>query len=172
METVTIALQSSEIEFKSRLKELDLEPIKAKLLYSFRDVWDLEKLKLIEKEYKKFLFLCFKYQEKAIVPSKLVDDFWHQHILDTGKYKDDCFDLFGYFLHHFPYFGMRDKKVEEVHEEAIKETQELYKKEFGGILSDGFTCQGVPTSNAPAMQGTTEFNLRKEKRPTIKDVLI
>ena len=29
------------------------------------------------------------------------------HILDTRAYSRDCEFLFGRFLHHFPYFGMR-----------------------------------------------------------------
>ena len=35
-----------------------------------------------------------------------MDAFWHQHILDTVAYQRDTVQIFGYFLHHFPYFGI------------------------------------------------------------------
>ncbi len=31
-----------------------------------------------------------------------IDLFWHEHILDTKKYKQDCEMVFGRFLHHVP----------------------------------------------------------------------
>ncbi len=55
-----------------------------------------------EIEYMKFLALKRTYPEKEIVPNRVVDIFWHQHILDTMKYAEDCENLFGYFVHHFP----------------------------------------------------------------------
>jgi hypothetical protein len=39
--------------------------------------------------------------------AKIVDEIWHQHILDTHAYHRDCDAIFGSYLHHFPYFGMR-----------------------------------------------------------------
>jgi hypothetical protein len=50
-------------------------------------------------------FIC--YPDADIVPCHLVDDIWHQHILDTIAYREDCDATFGRFLDHFPYFGMR-----------------------------------------------------------------
>ena len=31
-----------------------------------------------------------------------VDEFWHQHILDTRKYRDDCENIFGHYMDHTP----------------------------------------------------------------------
>lgn len=36
------------------------------------------------------------------VPNKQIDEMWHEHILDTRKYSDDCQTVFGYYLHHTP----------------------------------------------------------------------
>ena len=61
---------------------------------------------------------------------------WHYHILDTEKYAEDCRDIFGYFVHHFPYFGMRGDEDAQHLQAAFVETQELYVKEFGKSLSE------------------------------------
>ena len=58
-------------------------------------------------------------------------EFWHFHILDTLKYQEDCDNIFGYFLHHFPYFGMRGQEDEANLKEAWNSTISLYEKTFG-----------------------------------------
>jgi hypothetical protein len=40
-------------------------------------------------EYRKFLALQLAYPDAEIVPCKLADDMWHQHILDTTAYRED-----------------------------------------------------------------------------------
>ena len=93
--------------------------------------WDLEYAKIVEIEYKKFLTLCLEYPKNAIVPSLEVDKFWHYHILDTMKYAEDCENIFGYFLHHFPYFGMRGEEYLNNLNKAWRETCEIYINRFG-----------------------------------------
>lgn len=52
--------------------------------------------------YKRFLWLCLKYPDSALVPTKDMDEFWHNHILHTRRYFKDCQNLFGRYLHHIP----------------------------------------------------------------------
>jgi hypothetical protein len=92
--------------------------------------WSEEQCEEAELEYKKFLALKRTYPEKEIVPNKMVDIFWHQHILDTAKYAEDCETLFGYFVHHFPYFGMNGTEDAQNLSDAFEETKELYQKHF------------------------------------------
>ena len=40
--------------------------------------------------------------EPLVPPSQDVDDFWHQHVLNTKKYALDCKNVLGFFLHHDP----------------------------------------------------------------------
>lgn len=40
--------------------------------------------------------------EPMVPPSQDVDDFWHQHVLNTKKYALDCKNVLGFFLHHDP----------------------------------------------------------------------
>jgi hypothetical protein len=93
--------------------------------------WSLGKCETVEQEYKRFLALKRAYPDKEIVPDRLVDTFWHQHILDTEKYAMDCSNLFGYFLHHYPYFGMQGAEDYANLCAAFRETRELYGSHFG-----------------------------------------
>src|SRR5687767_9924066 len=57
--------------------------------------------------YRNFLYLNKKYgKERQLPPSEDVDQFWHNHILDTEKYRADCDAIFGHYLHHYPYLGI------------------------------------------------------------------
>jgi hypothetical protein len=89
----------------STIQNLDLSLVKMKLM----DVdegkgWTNDQCNFAEKEYKRFLNLILVYNDA--VPTKAIDIFWHQHILDTRAYHTDCEQVFGKYLHHFPYFGM------------------------------------------------------------------
>jgi len=92
--------------------------------------WTKEQCESAEFEYKRFLALKRTYPNKDIVPNKMVDQFWHQHILDTKKYAEDCELIFGYFMHHFPYFGMKDEQDMQNLVDAFEETKELYNLHF------------------------------------------
>jgi len=114
------------------IQALDLDPIKFKLMDPEEGQgWSREYVDQMAIEYKRFLTLSVKYPEETIAPSKDIDKFWHGHILDTMKYAEDCQNVFGYFLHHFPYFGMRGEEDAANLAEAGKTTNRLYEKEFG-----------------------------------------
>jgi hypothetical protein len=105
-----------------------------------------EQTALAEKEYKRFLILLELYPEKPIVPNKIMDTFWHYHILDTQKYHNDCNKVFGGYLHHYPYFGLKGKEDAQNLESAFQETQRLYEFAFGepmnkSEMSDASHCK-------------------------------
>lgn len=113
---------------------LDLDPIKFKLMDAKEGHgWTREEADRHELEYRRFLALVAKYPEEAITPDTDVDKFWHGHILDTMKYAEDCEQVFGYFLHHFPYFGMRGDEDAANLAEAAAKTRSLYQQEFGHL---------------------------------------
>jgi hypothetical protein len=64
-------------------------------------------------------------------PSKDVDEFWHNHILDTKKYREDCQAIFGFYLDHYPYFGMDQESTKEDLNVAFEKMQRLHEQEFG-----------------------------------------
>lgn len=89
-----------------------------------------------EKWYKRFLILVISNQTKNIVPHKIIDRVWHTHILDTRKYAEDCQEVFGFILHHFPFFGMRDDADFDHLEAAGNEAKDMYSEVFGESLEN------------------------------------
>jgi hypothetical protein len=115
-----------------KIRNLDLGPIRYKAtLAESRLGWTDEEAGLVEEEYRRYLALKYLYPEKALPPHVYVDEFWHLHILDTEKYMEDCHEIFGEYIHHFPYFGARGEEDEQVFKAAYAQTVMLYKKHFG-----------------------------------------
>lgn len=76
-------------------------------------------------EYKKFLLLFSLYgnTDRVLAPGYLVDEVWHEHILHSKQYYDDCMNVFnGTILHHYP--SMKEEG------ESLSDTYELYEKTF------------------------------------------
>src|SRR5258705_423349 len=120
------------------IQALDLDPIKFKLMDPEEGQgWSREYVDQMAIEYKRFLTLSVRYPDETIAPSKDVDKFWHGHILDTMKYAEDCEKVFGYFLHHFPYFGMRGEEDAAALAQAGEGMARLYAQEFGEPMPQG-----------------------------------
>jgi len=97
---------SNSDEINSLVNTINFEKLKWKLTKSTEATWNEAMCDFAEVEYKKFITLKLLYPKVSFVPSKLVDNFWHEHILDTKSYAEDCDTLFGTFIHHYPYFGI------------------------------------------------------------------
>ncbi|MRW85574.1 hypothetical protein GJ698_15940 [Pseudoduganella sp. FT26W] len=111
---------------------LDLEPIKVKLMHEESgEGWTLERANAVEFEYRRFLQLMKQYPDEQTAPLVDVDTFWHYHILDTMKYHADCDAVFGHYLHHFPYIGLRGEDDEAAHLRVGQRMRELYEATFG-----------------------------------------
>jgi hypothetical protein len=112
----------------------NLEPLLVKALDHEEGYgWTLDFALDIAEEYRRFSLLCRQYPDEPIVPSTFVDDLWHLHILDTLKYAEDSEQYYGYFLHHFPYFGMRGEADAAHLQQAWQHTLALYAKHFGPV---------------------------------------
>ncbi len=130
----TNSLKKTSDQIVAKIHALDLAPIKFKLMDKEEGHgWSRAYADHIEIEYKRFLTLLVKYPEASIAPSKDVDKFWHGHILDTLKYAEDCNHVFGYFLHHFPYFGMRGDEDAANLAAAAATMNRLYRQEFDEV---------------------------------------
>jgi hypothetical protein len=111
---------------------LDLDAIKVKLMHEESgEGWSLAYADAVEFEYRRFLYLVKKFPHEQAAPLFDVDVFWHYHILDTMKYAADCEAVFGYFLHHFPYVGLRGEEDLEAHHRVGERMRELYEQTYG-----------------------------------------
>jgi hypothetical protein len=140
------------------IAELDLEPIKVKLMHEESgEGWSLERANAVEFEYRRFLYLMKKFPQEQTAPLQDVDTFWHYHILDTLKYATDCQAVFGYFLHHFPYIGLRGEEDEEAHHRVGERMKELYEATFNEPYIRAGRA-GTAFSGAPADGAQTAFS--------------
>jgi hypothetical protein len=131
------------------IEALDLGPIKLKLMDPEEGQgWSREYVEQMETAYKRFLTLLVKFPHESIAPTKDVDKFWHGHILDTMKYAEDCQNVFGYFLHHFPYFGMRGEQDAADLQAAGENMHALYEREFGEPMPKGASFCAAATREA------------------------
>lgn len=132
-EPISVARISYLINAKcidATIAALDLEMVKMKLREKEEgENWTPEQCDSAEIEYKRYLHLCKKYG-KGVVPNKVMDKFWHYHILDTRAYHNDCNAVFGHYLHHFPYFGMRGEQDAIDLKNAFLQTKERYLETF------------------------------------------
>ena len=123
-------------EVSSLVNTIDFEKLKWKLTKSPEATWTQIMCDFAELEYKKFLLLKILYPKVSLVPSKLVDKFWHEHILDTKSYAKDCDILFGLFIHHYPYFGIYGDEDQQALQTAFEETIKLYEQHFGSYPTE------------------------------------
>lgn len=154
-------------EALKRIRTIDLEPIVFKLVNP--DPGDpsisLEEADERAELYRKFLALNLMYPHLAIVPTREIDSVWHNHILDTVKYFDDCQAVFGFFLHHFPYFGLRGAEDEARWKEQAANTRALFKAHFEIEISVEAAASCLHTG-CSACQSGDGYGHRERPRPT------
>jgi hypothetical protein len=111
-----------------KVAALELKSVRKK--FEFKKGWwwrTRHDAALVEREYRQFLYLIIANPGQTVVPwSHDLDDFWHQHILDTAKYAQDCNTLMGGFIHHNPHLP----EGSPPHSKAFAETREMYKTAF------------------------------------------
>jgi hypothetical protein len=161
------ALKCNDVSLAiQKIKKLDLEPIQYKLMDKEEgEGWSLEKVKAISLKYRKYLILKALYTEITISPTRDIDKFWHYHILDTSKYMLDCQNIFGAYLHHFPYLGMRGEEDKKELEVCFQNTKSLYFENFGEDMADELDI--VATSNCKTYCGGNIELLANLPRPSL-----
>jgi hypothetical protein len=163
----TMLRQLDKLIPDTTIQGLNLEPLLVKLRVEHG--WSQKDLLAHYLFYKQFLYLC-KTTTKPIVPTKMVDKFWHAHLEDNEKYEKDCFKIFGKTLYHFPYFGLRSKTDRKNLQRAGKSTRKLISSTFGitGWGSDmaDFSLCG-PSSGCEGHEEQCS-NKRSARRPKLE----
>lgn len=148
----------TNVRFKA-INELNLDAIKVKLMHKESgEGWSLEKANAVEFEYRRFLILMKQFPQEETAPLMDVDTFWHYHILDTMKYAQDCQQVFGYFLHHFPYLGLRGEDDEAAHQRVGERMKQLYEQTFGEDYLRPGRGEAAAFSGQVAQPGQTAFS--------------
>jgi uncharacterized membrane protein YgcG len=126
---VAVYFTARELQKKSP-SELDLESVREAMVEKHH--WDFDRAMAAEREYSRFLTLLQLRPGFMLVPwldsegRDDLDQFWHQHILDTAKYAADCKALFGRMIHHNPHL-VRGSDAES---DSIDKTRRLYARTF------------------------------------------
>lgn len=123
-------------EAVTHINSIDFLPIQKKLCSDDTLIcrrWSEIEVEVGIQYYKNFLYLNKKYIEQypVLPPSLEIDEIWHHHILDTRQYLIDCNHIFGYYFHHYPYFGTRGENDKQNLDAAFDVTQALHEIEFG-----------------------------------------
>lgn len=156
-------LQKINPDLWDKIEKLDLRAITHKLTHPEEKYgWPNDIVDLVEKAYRKYLYLAGTYGEtKSVVPTKIIDEFWHMHILDTRKYAEDCQNLFGKTLHHYPYLGIRFEGDRKNLDNAFVKTQQIWQEVFGeemsSILSSGLASGNFNTGKSAIYEVDSNF---------------
>jgi hypothetical protein len=130
-------MSAKGLEFIKKLISLDWGPIAFKLTHPEGEGLTPRQAGIAIAKYMAFLLLIYLFPQAKIVPTREIDLVWHHHVLDTSKYAEDCQELFGRFVHHYPYFGLRDESDRQNLEVAFAETQALFKEYLGMDIAAG-----------------------------------
>lgn len=143
------------------IAELDFSRMRQKLLDPKEGIGlTVAELDQAESEYRRFLALHHFYPHEPLVPSRLVDQIWHAHILDTQRYSEDCIRLFGHMLHHDPYMGIDGDASARELDALFERTRATYERHFGPypyqkmslVRCEGHACH-VPSACACRVPG-------------------
>lgn len=125
---------TENIAFISSVLDRSLQKYKMVNVYG----WDKDVIDKIESDYIKYLALTKTLQDFGLdlklIPNLYIDEFWHNHMLDTEQYYQDCYKIFGKVLHHYPYYGILG---EDDHKNWLYNSiicQEVWKECFGEDL--------------------------------------
>lgn len=140
-----------EAQVREAVGDLDLASVRE---FVAEEGYSAEEVATMEREYRRFLFLSFKYRD-GVVPCRAVDEFWHEHVLDTEKYAADCERIFGFFLHHVPFSRTRAVATgawrgqsKESLIAAFDETKARYETEFGEPFPEGRGSESARCCNS------------------------
>ena len=115
--------------YAARTAGLDLANLRRKVMHPNPNIgfgWSEAFTDRLEAEYRIFFAMHAAFPDLPLPPSRVMDLFWHEHILDTRAYFADCHHVAGRYLHHFPYFGMRNSEDASLCVDALNSERQLY----------------------------------------------
>jgi hypothetical protein len=95
-------------------------------------------------QYTKYITLAGLVKENLVVPSKIVDDFWHTHLLFTRSYNNFCMLNAKKFVNHEPHDTATP--VDEIHMmkvNLVNKSLEIFGKDYFGLDLSNPHCSGT-----------------------------
>lgn len=134
LSTSQAMLNVSLLDARAYIDALDLDYIIETMCSSGYALprWTLSDARHCCRLYKNFLILQKIHITEALVPTREIDEFWHNHILFTKRYLMDCMHIFGRYLHHSP--ALPGDDLQSLVSEFQK-TKDYYSKEFNQPLT-------------------------------------
>lgn len=116
------------------LAELDLTPEKWSLVRHQPEQRLL--IDVIERELKRFLSLPTLVPEPdyPLAPPLLVDELWHELIINTPKYRSLCGAVYGMYLDHTPNPNGQARELARTAGEIAEYTRSLIARYYGGLV--------------------------------------
>lgn len=131
MEALKLEIGDFHREKLIQIDEFDYEKVLKKV---GRDLGGMTDRYLLEGEFslKQYYAVALLDPLNEHAVSKLVDPFWHAHVLFTQDYMDFCNSIFGGYVHHTPLDPDDTREVRRV-EKLYEYTLGTYKKIFSDI---------------------------------------
>jgi hypothetical protein len=131
---------------KRHINSLDLSSVRGKLVEKLG--WTIAKAEAVELEYKRFLYALTHKSPGVLIspPTNDVDEFWHQHILDTRKYREDCQKIFGHYVDHTPGLSVEEQANADARRRRVYSDNDIDSIAFdppnGSSTGSSETCGG------------------------------
>lgn len=93
--------------------------------------WSSSFSQKVENEYRRFIFMTIDGGGTKYGMAGPVDEFWHEHIVDTHDYLAMCTTLAGKYIHHCP-SSAEDSGPNDEYERTLRDLERL----FGPVSKD------------------------------------
>ncbi|ORZ30985.1 hypothetical protein BCR44DRAFT_1443619 [Catenaria anguillulae PL171] len=163
-----VATTADPIKFL--LDELNLEGVTRRLEAKYPTL----DIQLMVKDYRRFLVLKYEHRDENathLSPSPLIDQVWHEHVLDTQSYIPMCLAI-GLWIHHDP-DGASDHDAAN-RARRRENTVDSYTARFGPMNQDVWDMDGMcrpylPGRAPPATTRTGLIRLHDEIEEDVED---
>lgn len=112
-------------EFINSFKKLYRRFINKIENYLFTNESKHHKMIILLEEYYKWLCIVGKYGCSKVSPGLIVDQLWHEHLLDNRDYNNLCIKLCGEIIYHEPEVINSSDRIER-----YEKTMEIYEDEY------------------------------------------
>mgnify|MGYP007077433824 CR=1 FL=1 len=96
--------------------------------------WSREQITAAIRGYQRYLTLVMLYPDYNFVPSKVVDEVVHFHLLHVPNFDEDCMRLFGRTLLHDPKYGMNQPDPKEVESSIVTLVDRIFNQHVQYII--------------------------------------